>query len=236
MKLAQALATAGQDAIYSIAGRTETPNLPDLPHRIGGFGGVAGLTAFLRAQSITHVIDATHAFAAGMSRNAVEACTALALPLIALESAPWVAGPGDDWRFFSEIAAMAKALPQRETRIFLAIGRQHLGEFADHPQHHYLLRLVDADPAPTLPKCQIVLGKGPFTHDGDLALMRAHGTELVLAKNAGGEASRAKLTAARALGLPVWLAQRPQIPPRDRVESVAEVMGWLAHHPARRGV
>jgi precorrin-6A/cobalt-precorrin-6A reductase len=236
MRLAQSLAEAGHLATYSIAGRTTAPSLPPLPHRIGGFGGVEGLLAYLRAEAITHVIDATPPFAAQMSQHAAQACTALDLPLIALERAPWIAGSGDNWRFFKNIPTMATALPLRQTRIFLAIGRQNLTDFADQPQHQYLLRLIDPPGELPLPYAQVVLSKGPFTLDGDLALMRAHGTQLVIAKNAGGEAARAKLDAARTLGLPVWLAERPQIPARDRAETGAQVMSWLTRHPARLGV
>ena len=234
--MADALAQAGLAAVYSIAGRTEAPRLPDMAHRIGGFGGVEGLIHYLSDEKITHVIDATHPFAAHMSSHAAQAATALSLPLIALERPAWTAGRGDSWRFFSDIPAMAAALPTTPTRIFLAIGRQNLAEFAACPQHHYLLRLVDAPGDLPLPNTTVVVSKGPFTLTGDLALMRDHGTELVIAKNAGGEAARAKLDAARALGLPVWLAGRPALPPRQTADTPVAVMDWLAHHPARRGV
>ncbi len=234
--MAQALAQAGIAAIYSYAGRTETRPAQAIPHRTGGFGGFDGLVAYLKAESITHVIDATHPFAAQMSGHAVQACATLALPLIALERAPWVPKPGDNWRFFRDIPTIAAAMPTPEARVFLAIGRQNLADFAGHPQHHYLLRLVDAPIGLPLPKVQVVVSKGPFSLAGDLALLRGHRTELVVAKNSGGEAARAKLDAARILCLPVWLAERPQIPPRLAVGSVAEVMAWLAHHPARLGV
>ncbi len=236
MRMAGALAQAGLAAIYSVAGRTEAPNLPALPHRRGGFGGTEGLTAYLKAEQITHVIDATHPFAAQMSRNAATACADLSLPLIALERAPWAPIAGDNWRFFNDIPSMAAALPTEKTRVFLAIGRQNLADFARAPQHQYLLRLVDAPSDLPLPRCEVVISKGPFTLAGDLALMRAHHTALVIAKNAGGEAARAKLDAARTLGLPVWLADRPQIPQRPRAEDVTKVMAWLEAHPAALGV
>lgn len=236
LRMADALAQAGLAAVYSIAGRTEAPRLPDMAHRIGGFGGVEGLTQYLRAEKITHVIDATHPFAAQMSRHAVQATTALSLPLIALERAPWTAAPGDRWRFFNDIPAMAAALPTTPTRIFLAIGRQNLADFSACPQHNYLLRLVDAPGNLPLPNTTVVVSKGPFTPEGDLALMREHSTQMVIAKNAGGTAAQAKLDAARFLGLPVWLADRPALPPRQTANTPAEVIDWLAHHPARLGV
>lgn len=236
LAMAAELVRAGLPAVYSVAGRTEAPALPALPCRSGGFGGVPGLAAYLRAEKITHVVDATHPFAAQMSRNAVAACAAAGLPLIALERATWAPGPGDRWRSFSGLPEIAAALPKAATRIFLAIGRQNLDLFAAHPQHHYLLRLVDPPQGLPLARAEVVVSKGPFTAEGDLALMRAHRTELVIAKNAGGAAASAKLEAARTLGIPVWLAERPTIPDRPRAGRPQEVMDWLAAHGARLGV
>jgi hypothetical protein len=62
-RLAAALAEAGLPAVYSYAGRTENPRAQPLPTRSGGFGGAEGLAAYLR-EGITHLIDATHPFAA----------------------------------------------------------------------------------------------------------------------------------------------------------------------------
>ena len=72
--LARALADRGADAVYSYAGRTANPVGQPLPTRVGGFGGIEGMMAYLRQQSITHVVDATHPFAAQISHNAVAAC------------------------------------------------------------------------------------------------------------------------------------------------------------------
>ena len=69
--LAKTLAEAGLDAVFSYAGRTAKPVSQPLPTRIGGFGGAEGLAAYLKAENITHVVDATHPFAAQMSTNAV---------------------------------------------------------------------------------------------------------------------------------------------------------------------
>ncbi len=234
--LARAIADAGLEGVYSYAGRTDTPMGQPMHMRVGGFGGVDGLMAYLAAEGITHVIDATHPFAAQMSNNAVMACKAAGLPLIALERAPWVAGEGDRWTQVPDLAAAAGALGAVPRRIFLAIGRQHLDAFAGQPQHHYLLRLVDAPTAALpLPQVRVVIARGPFTVAADRALMRDHGTQIVVAKNAGGKGAVAKIAAARALGLPVVMIDRPAIPPRDVARTVADVMGWL-HHSARLGV
>jgi len=96
--------------------------------------------------------------------------------------------------------------------------------------------LVDAPDAPlSLPNTTVLLARGPFTIAGDTALMRKHAITHVVAKNAGGTGARAKLDAARVLGLPVIMANRPVVPGNTVAKTVAEVMTWL-RHSAERGV
>jgi precorrin-6A/cobalt-precorrin-6A reductase len=207
--------------------------------RLGGFGGIDGLRNFLRTEAITHVIDATHPFAAQMSAHAVAACAAEGVALCAFERPPWTPRQDDHWIAVSDIAAAVSALPEAPARIFLAIGRQHLEAFAARPEHFYLLRLVDPPQAPLpLPRAEAVIARGPFTEAGDRALLETHRIDLIVAKNAGGEGARAKLDAARALGLPVILIDRPKLPARPVASSVAELLGWLDHAApvAERGV
>lgn len=225
--MAQALAKAGLAAVYSYAGRTEAPMGQPIHMRVGGFGGVEGLQTYLKAEGVTHVIDATHPFAAQMSTNAVAACKAEGVPLIALERAPWVAGEGDRWTHVPDLPAAVADLAGPPQRVFLAIGRQHIDAFAAQPQHSYLLRLVDQPTGPLPFPAEVVVARGPFDVAGDTALMQEHGTEVVVAKNAGGKGAVAKIAAARALGLPVVMIDRPVLPPRAVVHSVAGVMAWL---------
>jgi precorrin-6A/cobalt-precorrin-6A reductase len=227
-RMARALAEAGVEAIYSYAGRTEMPVGQPLPVRVGGFGGAAGLVDYLRAEGISHMIDATHPFAAQMSRNAVEASAATGIPLIALEREPWRADKGDRWTHVPDLAGAVAALGEAPRRVFLAIGRQTLDAFAGAPQHHYLLRLVDppTDPLP-LPRAEAVIARGPFDVAGDRTLLKNHRIEVIVAKNAGGAGAEAKLVAARELGLPVVLIDRPAVPARRVARTVGEVMGWL---------
>ncbi len=235
--MAQALADARLDAVFSYAGRTNAPLAQPIPTRMGGFGGVQGLVDYLRSERITHVIDATHPFAAQMSTNAVEACTQAGVSLTALERPAWTPEAGDNWQFVPDMHGALNAVPDAAARVFLAIGRLNLDLFAAKPQHHYLLRLVDkpTDPLP-LPNAQAVIARGPFVFDGDLALLRDHGTELIVAKNGGGVGARAKLVdAARELGLPVIMIDRPAVPKRQVLGSVPEVMAWLGQE-ADRGV
>ncbi|WP_244432025.1 cobalt-precorrin-6A reductase [Rhodopseudomonas sp. B29] len=227
------------DAVLSYAGRTENPRPPPIASRIGGFGGVTGLVNYLREHSIDRVVDATHPFAAQMSAHAVEACALAGVPLLALERAPWERQGGDRWIDVDDIDAAVASLAGAPRRVFLGIGRQNLAVFAAQPQHAYLVRLVDP-PRETLPlpNVEIVVARGPFDRAGDLALLKRFGADLVVAKNAGGDAAVAKIEAARDLGLPVVMIRRPFVPERPVVDSVDQVMRWLAHDaaPTERGV
>ncbi|MFP5510422.1 MAG: cobalt-precorrin-6A reductase [Alphaproteobacteria bacterium] len=226
--LAQRLADTGADAIFSYAGRTDAPVSQPLPTRTGNFGGVDGLTRYLRDNAITHVVDATHPFAAQMSRNALQACNLTGTSMIALERPAWQAEAGDNWTHVPDIEASVTALPDQPARVFLAIGRQNLAAFASKPQHHYLLRLVDAGPVP-LPRESTIIARGPFEVAGDTALLRDHAITHIVAKNAGGAGAAAKLGAARTLNLPIIMIDRPALPPRHLASSVNEVLAWLAH-------
>jgi precorrin-6A/cobalt-precorrin-6A reductase len=229
-RLADAFARAKIDAIYSYAGRTQIPLGHSLPTRIGGFGGAIGLADFIRAERITHVIDATHPFAAEMSRHAVQVCNAVGVPLVALEREPWKRTAGDNWIDVSDVTGAVAALPQPRARVFLAIGRQHIAPFAAKPQHAYTLRFVDApNGALPLPDAEVIVSRGPFTLDGDRALMHSREIDLLVARNSGGSGARAKIDAARELGLPVVMIARPALPERQCVESVEEVLAWLGH-------
>lgn len=223
------------DAIYSYAGRTQIPLGHTLPTRIGGFGGVEGLADFIAQERITHVIDATHPFAAEMSRHAVEACAMTGVPLLALERAPWIRTRNDNWIEAADINAAVTALPEKAARVFLAIGRQHIAPFAAKPQHAYTLRFVDSpDGALPLLNAELIISRGPFTIEGDRELMRLRGIELLVARNSGGTGARAKIDAARELGLAVIMIARPALPERPRVERIEDVLAWL-HHDARLG-
>lgn len=235
--LCKALSEAGQSGTISLAGRVARPARHPLPQRIGGFGGVEGLIQYISDNAITHLIDATHPFATQMSSNAVQACQAVNIPLIALTRAPWQVEQGDNWINVPDIPAAVAALDIPHERIMLAVGRMHLSQFAPNPQHFYLLRLVDAPSVPlSFPDHVAVIDRGPFTAEDDLALMRTHSISRVVSKNSGGNGARSKLLAARRLNIPVVMIDRPNLPPRKEAVDVAEVLAWLHHGKTDLGV
>jgi precorrin-6A/cobalt-precorrin-6A reductase len=195
--------------------------------RIGGFGGPAGLAAWLAAERIGAVIDATHPFAAGITASAVTAAGRAGVPLLVLRRPGWRPGPGDDWRRVPSLAAAAAALPG--DRVFLTTGRGSLAAFADDERRWFLVRSVDAPQAPVPPRMLVMLGRGPFTEEGELGLMRAHGIDVLVTKDSGGQLTAAKLTAARRLGLPVVMVDRPPAADAPTVATVEAAVAWLEH-------
>ncbi len=219
--------------MLSYAGRTDHPRAQAIPTRVGGFGGIEGLADHMTREGVTHLVDATHPFAARISTNAIAAAELAGVELLALTRPAWEAGPGDRWIRVADTAGAGAALGGEAARVFLALGRQTIGDFADAAQHFYLLRFVDAADPPALPHHHLVVDRGPFTLAGELVLLRAHRIQMVVAKNAGGSGARAKLEAARELGLRVVMIDRPFIPDRPKVESVAQVLDWLDHGVVR---
>jgi precorrin-6A/cobalt-precorrin-6A reductase len=231
---------SGIDATLSLAGRTTNPRPSPLPMRTGGFGGAEGLARWLSEHQTDAVVDATHPFAAMMSRNAAQACTRLGVPLLALRRPPWRAQPGDRW---IEVATMADAVPAlgaAPRRVFLTIGRLELAPFAAAPQHFYLVRSIEPiGEALAVPHLRTLRARGPFDEAGERALLESEHIEVIVTKNSGGSATYAKIAAARALGLPVVVGARPEKPAVDHVASVAAALDWIEVQlrlPMLRGV
>lgn len=213
--------------VSSLAGRIRVPQLPEGEVRVGGFGGVAGLAGWVRAERIDAVVDATHAFAQQITSVAVQACSQVGVPLLVLRRPEWLAGPGDDWRPVRSLSAAAALLPELGERVFLTSGRQEVAAFAALDRLWFLVRSVDP-PAPPVPaRTQVLLARGPFTVPGELALLREHRIDVLVTKNSGGAMTAAKLDAARRLGLPVVMVHRPPEPDVPSVTTVAEAQRWV---------
>lgn len=237
-RLAKEISDAGVNAILSYAGRVERVKPQPLPKRVGGFGGVAGLCDYIKGSAITHVIDATHPFAIQMSRNAVDACAHLKVPLLALSRPPWTVQRGDFWIRVDSISAAVDWLQIPARRVMLAVGRMHIYEFSLQPQHRYLLRLVDPPTSDIpLPNFESIISRGPFTIENDIALLQSHKIELLVSKNSGGTGARSKIDAARYLGLPVIMINRPELNrERQEVGDISEALQWLFHGAQNLGV
>ncbi|WP_438383839.1 cobalt-precorrin-6A reductase [Asaia sp. BMEF1] len=212
--------------IFSLAGVTNSALPVPAETRIGGFGGVTGLADYLKDNRIDAVIDATHPFAAQMSRHAVEATRVCAVKLLRLARPAWQAPPGARWHHVSTIAQVPAALGDRPRHVFLTTGRKDLAPFMMTP-HRYLLRSIETPHLPLPPYTTLLLARGPFSLDDEIALMTQHRVDCLVTKNAGADATSAKLDAARRLGLEVIMVDRPALPPAQECASVEAALEWV---------
>ncbi|GLY04590.1 MULTISPECIES: cobalt-precorrin-6A reductase [Actinoplanes] len=209
-RLAGLLVADGHTVISSLAGRTRDPLLPAGAVRIGGFGGADGLAGYLHDERIALVVDVTHPFAERITANAVAATGASGVPLMIVRREGWSAAPGDEWHRVASLTAAAAALPRLGRRVFLTTGRQGLAAFAAVDDCWFLARSVEPPDPPAPRRMTVLLDRGPFTAAGERELMRGHRIDVLITKDSGG--SDAKLVAARDLGLPVIVVDRPRLP------------------------
>ena len=221
--------------VLSMAGRTSDPRPLPIPTRIGGFGGVEGLARFLSQERIEAVIDATHPFAAVMSRNAAVACAQAHVPLLALRRPPWKAQEGDRWIEVASMGEAVHALGEAPRRVFLTVGRLELPPFAAAAQHTYLVRTIEPiGEALPVPNVIAIQDRAPFDEAAEQALMQRERVDVVVTKNSGGAATYPKIAAARALGLPVIIVARPEKPRGiEEVSSADAALEWLERRHGR---
>ena len=222
--------------VSSLAGRVADPRLPVGEVRIGGFGGAAGLTRWLTAHHIDAVVDATHPYAARMRVAAVDAASSAGVAHLRLERPGWTAQQGDRWHRVPDVDAATQMLPTLGRRVLLTTGRQSLAAFMPLRHLWILARVVDAPAEPVPAHMQLLRSRGPYTLAGELELMRTHRIDVLVSKDSGGPLTEAKLAAARHLGLPVLMIDRPTPVASSTVATTVEdAMRWLSGLPAQLG-
>jgi len=200
--------------VYSIAGLARVPADLACEVRVGGFGGVAGLIGYLHANDIALLVDATHPYAAQMSRHAREACTAAGIPLWAVRRPAWQPQPGDDWREAANWRGVVEEIAAFRRPLF-TLGREPLAHLDEIPaSQHWTIRCLD--PHEGNARADIIDARGPFNIAGERALIDAARIDVIVSKNSGGKATEAKLAVARERGLPVVMLARPALPAAER--------------------
>ena len=183
--------------------RTAEPMPASRQTASGGFGGAEGLRAFSPASASICVVDATHPFAVQIKANAIKAAHAAGVPLLAIHR-PALDAARRRRLDHGRRARGRRRCARRDTQARVSHHRPpELAPFRAAPQHFYMLRSVETpSPAELPPRVALITARGPFKS-------RTSGTaqeqciETIVTKNSGGEATKAKLEAARALDLPV---------------------------------
>lgn len=226
--IAWGLADTNIKVVASLAGATRSPDPLPVTTRIGGFGGDDGFCTYLREFSISAVLDATHPFAARISNRTARICFDLGLPYAQIVRPVWEPTNGDNWTRITKPCEAKNHIPNGST-VFIATGRQTLSEYQNLSGRRILVRMIDPPNMP-LPfeGGEFVIGRPPFTQASEVKLFCSLGVTHLVSKNAGGQGGRAKLDAARELGLPVLLLDRPQTPDAQQLETVQDALLWVS--------
>jgi precorrin-6A/cobalt-precorrin-6A reductase len=136
---------------------------------------------------------------------------------------------GDAFVVDSDTEAAEAVAKKQYSRVFLTTGRSSVQAFADSDAW-FLIRVVTAPDAAGLPRHhRLLLSRGPYRYDDELALLREHRIDALVTKNSGGDMTRAKLDATAALKVPVVMIARPKLPAGvAAVGTVDEAAEWVA--------
>jgi len=218
----------GMRVTTALAGRTQRPGPIPGQVRIGGFGGPTGLAAYMMGQGVDRLIDATHPFAAEISRAGRLAAGRTGIPRLTLRRPNWQRHPLDRWIEVDSLEAAALLVGRLGRRAWLTVGANSITPFASATGVRFLVRMIDPprEPLP-LKFCQVIVGRGPFSLVEERHLLERHGIDVVVCKASGGAATEAKLIAARELSLPVIMVRRPPAEPGPSVETIDAALDWL---------
>lgn len=228
--IGEALAIArrlGPQHLYSLAGLGKVPDDLACEVRVGGYGGAEGLADYIRERGFDLLLDATHPYAAQISANAARAAQLAGVPCWALRRPGWEAGEGDDWRQVADWGALIEALKAFHRPLF-TLGREPLEHLDEIPAHqHWTVRCLQSLPGNA--RAEVLGARGPFTLEGERELFTRLGTDVLVSKNSGSQATEPKLQIARECGVPVLILARPALPKVDReFDSVESLWAALA--------
>lgn len=220
--LAKQLINLDIEIVYSIAGLVRLPEL-DCEIISGGFSQRGGLSEYLLAEKIDCLLDATHPFATRMSQQALGSTADINIPSYSFVRPQWQPQAGDNWLLAKDheqlLNELALAVNTGSKNIFythgqidrkLAVELDAIAELNEtFGPARYLVRSAKETELPQY--AHWLQAIGPFNLADELALLKEYEVDLIVCRNSGGEATKAKLDAARELGIRVLMLQRPTL-------------------------
>ena len=225
-ELANRLVEMGHDVTTSLAGRTQDPILPEGDIRMGKFGGIPGLAAYLRAARMERIVDATHPYAGLISVNAVAASQQTGIPLVRYMRPAWEQRLGADWTTVETASEAAAALPPNAD-VLLTTGHTGLEQFLERDDCQFVVRTIET-PIVDMPRhASLLQTRPPYNVDDEMRLMEREGITHLVTKNSGGGQTSAKLEAAQRLGVKVIMIARPVYGPALEVATIDDAIDAL---------
>ena len=231
--LAQALSEAGfhvratvtrpeaRDNLFSAMKNTEV--------EVRGFTEVT-LGEFLQAGKADIVLDATHPFAARITRIAHAVCARQGVPYVRYERPDWQ--PPEGTLFADSFIQAATMLPCLGRRIMLTIGAKQLKHFSK--LHDCMTLFARILPSP-ISRMQaeaagfsaefLVCQRPPFSQEANKALFQRFGIDGLVTKASGREGGVVeKVQAAVELRMKVLMIRRPNLPDIPAVATFDQVL------------
>lgn len=194
--------------------------------RIGGFGGAAGLAAYLIQNRIQIIIDASHPFNEEATEDAAEASRATGIPVLAITQEPWEKQPEDQWTEVTDTREAASHAARNFRHILLDLGEAPTLDFASDSQNLYVIR--GPRPARTPRRYRMLNGSRPTTVEEEKKMLRDNQIDGIVIRHVGDQVGKLTLEAARELRIPVAMIARPRQPRAwGRVHSVEEAISVL---------
>ena len=232
--LAGLLAQAGYQVLVSTATEIamELPAHENVSRR-SGLLDFDRMLSLVRSREIRAVVDATHPYAAEVTRTAQRVCREAALPYLCLVRPP-SARDESFVHFARDHEEAAKLACGFGKPVLLTVGTRNLEAYVGEARNAgcALFARVLADER-SLEACRavgiaadhVIAGRGPFSTEENRAELRARGIGVLVTKDSGVAGGvPAKIEAARKERCRVVVVRRPQIYPADACRTVEELV------------
>ncbi len=205
---------AGSPYFYSTKGHEQQVTCRNGTHLTGGMDGAA-LTECCRAHSIRLLVDAAHPFATELHRHVAEAARQLHLPVVRIERQ--YPPRSSDIVWCDDYDDALRRLEQDGIRRLLALtGVQTIGRLRPYWQHHTCwFRILPRPSSMALAREQGFDERNLvfYQENDEDRLVKQLSPDALLTKESGESGGfAAKVTAARAAGIPIYAVKRPPLP------------------------
>ena len=231
--IATSLAEAGHEVLASTATDNElnVGEHPRITRRIGRLD-VDGITAIVAEKEISAIVDATHPFAEAASVQAKQAADAASIPYIA-----YVRARSDYDYERIEYArnhneAAEKAFSHGKP-VLLTTGSRNLAQYVGIARKKnlelYARVLPHAESTAAcrdagLDETHVIEGRGPFSTEANVELIKKYGISVIVTKDSGKEGGVIeKVEGARLCGIRMVMVERPPAPTENACTSAQEI-------------